>query len=87
MKKTFTEPIKPEELYMFFTYGLALTPLDWRSHWWPENIINHIRRRLWCIRVVSHTSSVMVEYHAGNKESDKSWYMYERKYLCQTKNT
>ena len=81
MRKIFTEPTKPEELYEFFTYGLSLNSLDWRSHWWPDNMINHIKRRLWCVRIVSHSTSISMDYQPGVKQSENSWYIYERKYL------
>lgn len=80
MKKIFTEPVNPEELYKFFTYGLALAPLDWRLHWWVNATSNTIRRRLWYVKTLLHSDSVTVEYQAGSKESDASWFIHEWKY-------
>lgn len=81
MKKIFTEPANPEELYEFFTYGLPLTPLDWNYRWCINATVNTIRRRLWYARTLLHCESVTVEYQAGNKESDASWCIHEWKYL------
>lgn len=81
MKRIFTEPANPEELYEFFTYGLHLTPLDWRHRWCVNATVNTIRRRLWYARTLLHSESISVEYQAGSKESDASWYMNEWKYL------
>ena len=81
MRKIFTEPTKPEELYEFFTYGLALNPLDWTLHWHPNSMHNTIRRRSWYVRITWPSASIVVDYQAGYRESDKSWYMYQRKYL------
>lgn len=81
MKKIFTEPVNPEELYEFFTYGLPLAPLDWRLRWWVNATKNTIRRRSWYAKILLHSASVSVEYQAGSKESDDSWYMYEPRYL------
>ena len=81
MKKIFTEPANPEELYEFFTYGLALTPLDWTLRWQPNAIQNTIRRKLWYVNVIWHSESVLVDYQPGSKRSDYSWYMYERRYV------
>lgn len=81
MKKIFTEPANPEELYKFFTYGLHLTPLDWKHRWCVNATVNTIRRRLWYARTLLNSASITVEYQAGNKESDASWYMHEWKYL------
>lgn len=84
MKKIFTEPANPEELYEFFTYGLVLNPLDYRLRWWPESTSNTIRRKVWYIKTTVHSESIIVDYQSGTRESNNSWYMYERKYLCQT---
>ena len=80
MKKIFTEPANPEELYKFFTYGLHLAPLDWRHRWRVNATVNTIRRRLWYARTILHSASVTVEYQAGNKESDASWFIHAWKY-------
>lgn len=80
MRRIFTEPAKPEELYEFFTYGLPLTPLDWRLRWWVNATSNTIRRRLWYVKTLLHSEDVTVEYQAGSKESDASWFMHEWKY-------
>lgn len=82
MRKVFTEPVKLEELYEFFTYGLPQTPLDWRLRWQPNAIQNTIRRKLWYANIVWHSASVLVDYQPGSKRSDYSWYIYERKYLA-----
>lgn len=81
MKKIFTEPVKPEELYEFFTYGLALDPLDWQRRWNPDIVYNTIRRRTWYVEVIWYDESITIDYQPEIKESDKSWYMHERKYL------
>lgn len=81
MRKIFTEPVKPEELYEFFTYGLPQTPLDWTLRWHPNAIQNTIRRRLWYVETTLHSASVLVNYQPGSKRSEYSWYMYEHKYL------
>lgn len=80
MRRVFTEPTKPEELYEFFTYGLHLTPLDWRHRWWVNATCNSIRRRLWYARIFLQSDSATLEYQAGNKESDNSWFIHEWKY-------
>ena len=81
MKKIFTEPANPEGLYEFFTYGLALTPLDYRHHWYVNATRNTIKRRLWHVDTLMHSDSISVEYQAGVKESDYSWFIYEWKYV------
>ena len=79
MRKIFTEPTKPEELYEFFTYGLSLDPLDWRLHWWVNSTYNTIRRRLWYVETTRHSVSATIEYQAGSKKTDKSWNMHVHK--------
>ena len=80
MRRVFTEPTKLEELYEFFTYGLPLTPLDWRLRWWVNATNNTIRRRLWYVETTLHSNSIMVDYQPGVK-ADSAWYIYEEKYL------
>lgn len=81
MRKVFTEPMNPEELYEFFTYGLPQTPLDWTFRWHPNAVHNTIRRRLWYVRTLLHSDCVTVEYRPGVKRSDYSWYMHEWRYV------
>ena len=81
MKKRFTEPANPEELYEFFTYGLPLTPLDWRLRWWVNATHNSIKRRVWYVRTTLHSDSIIVDYQPTVKKSDNSWYIYEWKHL------
>lgn len=81
MRKIFTEPANPKELYEFFTYGLALAPLDWRLRWNVNATHNSIRRRVWYVETTLYSESVIVDYQPTVKESDDSWYMHEWKYL------
>jgi hypothetical protein len=82
MRRVFTEPTKPEELYAFFTYGLALNPLNWRcNHWYPNATINSIKRRLWNIDTTLHSQTITVEYQAGIRDSDSYWFIHESRYL------
>lgn len=81
MRKIFTEPTKPEELYEFFTYGLPQTPLDWTLRWHPNAVQNTIRRKLWYVKTILHSDSVIVNYQPTVKKSDNSWYLFEWKYL------
>lgn len=81
MRKIFTEPVNPEELYEFFTYGLPQTPLDWTFRWHPNAVQNTIRRRLWCVRIMSHSTSISMYYQPGVKRSEYSWYFYEQEYV------
>lgn len=83
MKKIFTEPANPEEYYKLFTYGLALNPLDWRLHWWPDSTRNTIRRKTLFLRVTLNSDSVIVDCQPGIKESD-SWYICEWKWIYLT---
>ena len=81
MKKIFTAPRNIEELYEFFTYGLPLTPIDWRHRWRVNATINSIKRREWYVKTTLHSDSIVVDYQPTVKESGNRWYMYERKYL------
>ena len=80
MRKIFTEPVKPEELYEFFTYGLPLTPLDWKHRWCVNATKNFIKRRVWYVETTLHAESIIVDYQPTIKESDNSWYIFEWKY-------
>ena len=79
MKKIFTEPANPEELYEFFTYGLPLTPLDWSYRWRVNATHNSIKRRTWYVKTTLRSDSIAVDYQPTVKESDNSWYIYEWK--------
>ena len=79
MKKIFTAPRNIEELYEFFTYGLPLTPIDWRHRWRVNATLNSIKRRTWYVKTTLHSDSIVVDYQSTVKESDDSWYIYEWK--------
>ena len=81
MRRIFTEPTKPEELYEFFTYGLHLTPLDWSHRWCVNATHNSIKRRVWYVKTTLHSDSIIVNYQPTVKKSDASWYILEWKYL------
>lgn len=76
MKRIFTKPSKPEELYEFFTYGLALSPLNWKLRWYPNSTLNRIKRRTWVVDTTLHSDSIMVDYQPG-ATADSAWYIYE----------
>jgi hypothetical protein len=76
MKKIFTEPANPEELYAFFTYGLPLDPLNRNLRWHPNSTLNRIKRRTWVVETTLHSDSIMVDYQPGVK-ADSAWYIYE----------
>lgn len=80
MRKIFTQPTEPEELYVFFTYGLPLTPLDWALRWQANGIHNTIRRKVWYAGVINHLGYTIIDYQSGTKTDSNSWYMYESKY-------
>ena len=80
MIKTFPKPKKPEELYEFFTYGLALTPTDWRHVWWVNATHNTIKRRTWYADITYQAGCCTVEYQAGLGKNKAFWYMPEWKY-------
>lgn len=87
MKKVFSKPANLEELYKFFTYGLPLTPLNYRYRWSVNATHNSIKRRVWYVRTSLYADSVIVDYQPRVKESDDSWYMYEWKWDVSNKCT
>ena len=76
MRRIFTRPANPEELYAFFTYGLSLSPTNYRLWWYPNSTLNIIKRRTWVVETTLHSDSIMVDYQPGVK-ADSAWYMYE----------
>lgn len=80
MRRIFTKPTKPEELYEFFTYGLPLTPLSWSYRWCANDTYNFIKRRVWYVKTTLHSDSITVNYQPTVKKSDNSWYIFEWKY-------